>query len=228
MEEHILRGHLVIYVDGYKYHYKALTHFVEQDKKLFAVPDTLMPPPDHEVDSMQWWEEGWAIGDNPTNRPCSRVGTKPLKKFKDWDEAVSFAYARQRKYKKQQHTLVYVVKSAFNKEVGHVVRSTDEIAAIDAEIEKEAKEIEAEQQKRIDERNARCPELDLLKQHFGQLKAWMMAEFLHEYRTKGHDQVATTLSRATMYRYIRELKELGIEVPRDPSRAPAKQPSELE
>lgn len=228
MEELILRGHLVIYVDGYKYHYKGLTHFVEQDKKLFAVPDTLMPPPDHEVDSMQWWEEGWAIGDNPTNRPCSRFGIKRLKKFKNWDDAVSFVYARQRKYKKQKHTLVYVVKNAFNKEIGHVVRSTDEIAAIDAEINKEAKEIAVAQQKQIDERNARYPELDLLRQNFGSMKAWTMAEFLHEYRTKGRDHIAATVSRATMYRYIRELKVLGIEIPRAPLQEPAKHRSELE
>ncbi len=80
----------------------------------------------------------------------------------------------------------------------------------------------------IEEHRPEALKVDLLKQHFGQMKAWMMAEFLHEYRTKGRDHVETAISRGTMYRYIREFKELGIDVPRDTSRAPAKHLSELE
>ena len=64
MTEHLLHGYLVIYIDGYKYCYKGLTHFIEQDGKHYAIPDKLMPAPVKDIDSMKWWEEGWAVGEN--------------------------------------------------------------------------------------------------------------------------------------------------------------------
>lgn len=127
MDETAIRGHLVIFVDGYKYHYKGLTHLVEQDGKRFAVPDRLMPSETNEIGSMDWWHNGWAVGDNSRDRLCSRLGSKPLRKFLDFDEAVQFVFSRQRKFKAQQHVLVYVTKNLNGHEEKHIVHSLDDI-----------------------------------------------------------------------------------------------------
>lgn len=168
----LVHGHLVIFVDGYKYHYKGLSHFVEQDGKQYAVPDKLMPAYVEEIGMMNWWVEGWAIGENPTNRPCSRCGPKPLKKFHNYDEAVRFAYARQQKHKTQQHILVYVTKDVTGREQKEVVRSLDEIVTIDQKNDRDR----LDQAEANAKWKARLPELDLLRESFGQLKAWKMAE----------------------------------------------------
>lgn len=210
----LTHGHLVIFVDGYKYHYKGLTHFVEQDGKHYAVPDKLMPAYIEEVGMMDWWVEGWAIGDNPTNRPCSRCGSKPLKKFHDYDEAVRFAYARQQKNKLQQHVLVYVTKDATGREQREVVRSFDEIVAIDQRNDSERKAREEAQAEADARRKARLPELDLLRESFGYMKAWKMADLLAEIREKGRDSVMASMKKSSWYRFKKELKEIGIALPK--------------
>lgn len=213
MTETFLRGHLVIYVDGYKYHYAGLTHLIAQDGKHFAVPDQLMPAPVDEIASMNWWLEGWAVGDNQRDRLCKRTGSKALKKFFDFDEAVQFAYTRQQKCKKQQHVLVYVAKNAKDQEQRYVVRSADEIEAINARIDLEKQEIEIEKNRLVSETKIRFPELDLLTNKFGPSKGWRMSDFLFRVRATGREQILTTMSKSTMYRYISELEKAGVDVP---------------
>ena len=209
----LLNGHIVIFIDGYKYHFKGLTHLITQDGKNYAVPDRLMPAPLHDIDSMDWWTDGWAVGDNPTNRPCSRCGSKPLKKFYDYDEAVQFAYTRQQKNRKQQHVLVYVTNDALNRQQRFVVRSTDDITAIDAKNEAERREIEQEKARLAREREARYPELELLEKSFGRLKAWRYGDLLAEMREKGRDQVSASMPKSSWYRLVKQLREAGIELP---------------
>jgi len=211
--QRLLKGHLVIYVDGYKYHYRNMVHLISQDGKQYSVPDRLMPPPDEDIDSMAWWENGWAVGENSRDRLCARFGVKPLRKFFDYDEAVSFAYARQQKNKTQQHVLVYVTKGAHGKEERHVVRSLDEVVAIDAANAKEAADNEAARIRQEEERKARYPELGLLQQHYGQMKAWVMADRLAEAREKGSEHVMALMPKGSWYRFVRELRAIGIELP---------------
>lgn len=68
-----LRGHLVIFVDGYKMRYSGLFHVFSDGHRSVSVPDSLVPPPDHEVGSDEWWQDGWAVGDNARNRLCKRL-----------------------------------------------------------------------------------------------------------------------------------------------------------
>lgn len=205
-------GHLVIYVDGYKYHYRNMVHVFSQGGKQYSIPDCLMPANVDVIDSMDWCQEGWAVGDNSRDRLCARSGVKPLRKFFDYDEAVSFAYARQQKNKKQ-HVLVYVTKGAVGKEERHVVRSMDEIVAIDAANAKETAYIENKKAQRAKETKEHYPELELLRGKFKYMKAWEMACRLADLREKGGDAVMASMPKSTWYRFKRELEEVGITLP---------------
>jgi len=209
----MMRGYLVIYVDGYKYRYKNLVHVFTRSGETISVPDRLFPPEMHVIDSMKWWEEGWAVGDNSRDRLCGRDGQKQLKKFHDFDEAVRFAFARQRKNKSQQHILVYVNKDELGRVQKTVVHSKSDIAAVDAVVDKEAKELEIERGRLRIERERRYPELNLLEQKFGRMKAWRLADSLAELRERGYDHVRASMKRSSWYKFVRELREVGVEIP---------------
>lgn len=205
-----MRGYLVVYVGGYKYHYKALTHLIpkEQDET-WAIPDTLMPPPVCEVGSPEWWENAWAVGDNPRARLCKPSSGKPLLKFSDFDEAVNFVFRRQQKHKKQQHALVYILKDAFGKDRFSLVRSLDDIevlhAGLDAE-KREKSELKAAQAARLEEG---FPHLNELRVLFGDTKAMRLAHTIGEVRRRGVDAVRAEIPRASWYRFVREIKRAG-------------------
>ena len=205
----LLNGHLVIFVDGYKYHYKHMCHFLVSAGNTYSVPDTLMPASADEIGSMSWWEDGWAVGDNPRDRLCKRMGAKSLKKFYDFDEAVRFCYARQKKFKQQQCVLVYVYKNHMGREIQEAIRSLDEITAIDAKMEIERQEIKVLEAKRDAELNARYPEFEQLTQAFGHMKAYKISRQFAEAREMGVD----SMKKSTRYRLKKELKAVGIEFP---------------
>lgn len=210
-DDFILRGYLVIYVDGYKMKRKHMVHFLSDGDELISVPDRLLPPPNHEVGSMSWWEDGWVVGDNQRDRLCKRFGRKPFKKFYDFDQAVDFAYRRQQRFKSQQHILVYVTKTMQGKEREDVVRSTDDIEAIHVELDQERQEVEAYQSKRKAERDAEHPHLDRLREKFGFSKGWQLSEMLRQIRESGREIVFSTMPKSTWYRLKRELREIGLE-----------------
>ncbi len=213
MEEHSLRGYLVIFVDGYKYTYRNTVYFISHEGKNYEVPDRLMPAEVHEIGSMEWWTTGWAVGDNTRDKFCSRCGPKPLKRFFDFDEAVKYIEVRQRKAKRLQFVLVYVTKDRLGKDRRDVVRSSDDISRI---VNRNAKEVEGYQkwiaQQRA-ETKAIYPELELLQTHFGHMKALGLAVFLASMRKDGKDKVLSSMSKATFYRYRKELAAIGIELP---------------
>lgn len=168
-----------------------------------------MPPVVEEVGSMDWWHNGWAVGDNARDRLCLRRGLRPLRKFFDFDEAVRYAFARQRKYKTQQHVLVYVTKNALGIEKKHVVRSLDDIAEVNTKNDQEVKE-------RVDvdaRRRARLPEFDLLMESFSYMKAWQMAETLAKMRENGCKVVVASMKKSTWYRFKKDLEKIGIALP---------------
>ena len=182
----LLNGHLVIFVDGFKYHYKHLYHLWVSAGTTHSVPDTLMPADVNEIESMHWWMEGWAVGDNARDRLCKRVGSKSLKKFYDFDEAVRFCYARQKRHKQQQCVLVYVYRDATGHEMKQVIRLMDDILAIDAKTEVERQELKVMEAKRAADFNTKFPELEQLTQVFGEMKALRIAlQFAEARETEG-------------------------------------------
>ena len=211
MDEIILYGYLVIYVDGYKYNYKRKIHILKKGDLVISVPDRFVLPSLNEIDSMEWWQEGWAVGDNAYDRFCRRVGSKPLKKFYSYDEAVSYAFNRQKKNKKQQFVLVYVTKDGMSREQKNVIRSLDDIAAVNARNDEERQNIAIEKARLADEKKARYHELDQLKQKYGLMKSWKLADTLADLREKGLETVQASMSKSSWYRFVRELREAGIE-----------------
>lgn len=209
----LYHGHLVVFVDGYKYVDKYAVHHVVHEGKTYSIPDRLMPPEVHEIDTQDWWTTGWAVGDNACDRLCSRLGAKPLKKFYDFDEAVRFIEIRQRKAKRLQFVLVYLTKDRLGKDRRDVVRSSDDIRLINIrnanELANHANFI-AQQQA---ERRAKYPELEALEARFGYSKALALADFLASLREDGKDQVLSSMSKATFYRYRRKLAAVGIALP---------------
>ena len=102
-----------------------------------------------------------------------------------------------------------MTKDAQGKEKKEVVRSLDEIIAINQRIDRERQE-----RKDADARwEARHPELELLRESFGQFKAWKMSELLAQMREQGRDTVAATMKKSSWYRFTKELREIGIELP---------------
>lgn len=209
----LYHGYLVIFVDGYKYVDKYAVHLVSHEGTTYSIPDRLMSAEVHEIDTLDWWTTGWAVGDNARNRLCSRLGSKPLKKFYDFDEAVSFIEIRQRKSKRLQFILVYVTKDRWGKDRRDVVRSSDDIRLIDIRNAKDLADYANFIAQRQAERQAKYPELEALEARFGHLKALTLADFLASIREDGKDKVLSSMSTATFYRYRRKLAAVGIALP---------------
>lgn len=207
-----LRGYLVIYVDGYKMYDKYLVHAFSDGANTITVPDRLMPPPDYEVGSGDWWYDGWAVGDNARGRLCKRARIKPLRQFKHYDGAVGYMFARQRKHRDQRHTLVYVTTGLTGKEQCEVVRTLDDIAAIEAQI---ADEIAANEAAIAEQRAAtdvEFPYLRVLQEKHGRSKGWGLSYFLKDIREKGAEAVKASMATSTYYRQIKRLREAGVEI----------------
>lgn len=210
-----LRGHLVIFVDGYKMVRKHLTHVFAQEGGYIHVPDRLIPPPKHEVGSDEWWRDGWAVGDNSRDRLCMRFGPSPLKKFSYYDEAVDFAYRRQQKRKKEQHILVYVLKDWRGQERMSVVRSMDDVEAFEAVLDEEKRIQDEGMALRKADFAADHPHYETLKQHFGLSRSYSLSDLLLRIRKDGLATAKAATPKATFYRAIRDIKSCGI----DPEKA---------
>ena len=95
----------------------------------------------------------------------------------------------------------------------HEALSTADIAAIDSKNETERREIEQEKARLDREWKARYPEYELLKESYGLSKALKTAFLLADIREKGRDHVSASMPKSTWYRLVRELREVGIELP---------------
>lgn len=204
-------GHLVIYVDGCKVRQKNMVHFFPQnDGTTIGVPDRLLLPPRHEVGSDEWWHEGWAVGDNSRGRLCMRFGLKPLLKFKDYDEAVSYGYKRQQKFKKQQHVLVYVSTDWSGRARSAVVRGMDDIDAIEALLAEEKRV----QDEGIAQRRAEFaqdhPHFDQLREKFGMSRSYALSDLLLKIRCDGLEAVGASMPRSSFARALRDIESCGI------------------
>lgn len=209
-----LKGYLVIYVDGYKVYDKHLVHLMSDGETHISVPDRFVPPPDHEIGSMHWWMDGWAVGDNARGRLCSRKGSKPLRRFRDYDEAVTYVFARQKKHKTHQHVLVYVTAGVGGREQMEVVRSLDDIHAIDARVAAEIAENDAALAQRRAATDAEHPHLPALRAKYGPSTAWTLSDFAKNLREKGVEAVKASMPASSYYRQVKRLREVGVEVER--------------
>ncbi|NJD25616.1 MAG: hypothetical protein FIB06_09455 [Betaproteobacteria bacterium] len=208
-----LKGWLHIYIDGYKMKRRHMAHLIPQapGEPWLHVPDALMPPAKHEVAEGEWWHEGWAVGENSRDRLCMRFGPSKLRRWTNYDEAVAYIYARARRFKTQQHYLVYVRVDAQGVQSGAVVRGLDDVAAHDAKIDAEIAEFEALKEARRRELEERYPQREQLRQHFGPQRSLRLSDFLFELRTEGAASVQATMPKSTYLRTLRDLRAVGIE-----------------
>lgn len=207
----VLRGHLVIFVDGYKMVQKHLTHVFAQNGEHIHIPDRLVPPQKHEVGSDEWWREGWAVGNNDRGRLCLRFGPKPFKKFFNYDEAVDFGYLRQQKRKSEQHILVYVLKDWRGNERMSVVRSMDDVEAFEATLDEEKRIQDEGMALRKAEFAEEHPHYETLKQHFGLSRSYVLSDLLLKIRKEGLAAAKAATPKATFYRALRDIKSCGID-----------------
>lgn len=205
-----LRGYLIIYVDGYKYHSKSTVHLFSHKGKVVAVPDALLPPPKYEIGSEDWWEEGWAVGDNERGRLCKRWGTFKCRRFADYDEAVAVAYRRQQKFKGQQHTLVYVTRGIGDREKLFVVRSMDEIDAIEAQLAAEIADNERLLTEQRGRWNSEHPHIKVLQERYGRTVGWTLSDLLRDLKEKGEEEVKGSRPKSTLARHMKMLREAGV------------------
>lgn len=202
-----MRGYLIIYVDGYRMVSRNTVHIFSDGKVIRAIPEAKIPPPNHPVDSWEWWEDGWAVGDNDRGRLCKRFGSFKCKPFHDYDEAVAYMYRRQQRFKQQRHTLVYVTKGIRDTEKLFVVRSMDDIDAIEEKIAAEITEFQHEEAANQARRIQRLPHLEQLQALFGKSSGTALSELLGDIRENGLEAVKAKRSRSTLSRQIARLRE---------------------
>lgn len=150
-----------------------------------------------------FWQSdiGWLIGDNTRDRPCGRLDKARC--FKDFDEAVAFAFRKQQKQKKWRLQLLYEVDRYV-----HKVSSLDEILAIDAKLEADANEAELI---RKEWRDRDMPECAKLEEKYGYKLGMQLAVFLGTIRNHGIEAAKAEGSTSTFYRLKKLLKDAGIE-----------------
>lgn len=207
-----LKGYLIIYVDGYKTVSKYTTHFFREGDKALVVPDRLLAPPKYKIGSDEWWEDGWAVGDNSRGRLCKRFGAFKCMRFHDYDEAVAYISRRQPRFKAQQHVLVYVTKGVAGKERLYVVRSMDEIDDIEAKLVGDIVKSDAEFAQREADWNNLHPHLNALQERFGKSMGVALSYLLNDIRNNGLEAAKASRPKATFTRHLAKLKEVGIEV----------------
>lgn len=138
-----MRGHIEIFIDGYRPKRRDTAHLYFDSKTgtLTGGIDAETPPPFFEIGSEEWWEEGWAVGDNKSNVPCLRVCGADLKQFKSFEEATAFIVTRQKKHKDQRHVLIYVIEDEKGFGDKLVINSPDDIIAIDTKYRPRSKKV---------------------------------------------------------------------------------------
>lgn len=135
-----------------------------------------------------------------------------MRKFTDFDEAVSFIYRLRQKRKRlhEVYTLVYVTLGAYERDVSKVVFSLDDIYAFEAQIASEGTEVERLRGEYRAQSERDFPSLTQLTKAYGRNRATALSLFLRELRDQGTDVVKGDTPKATYYRNIKDLKALGL------------------
>ena len=176
-------GYLIIYVKNYVVReLKVLKH---------NYPDEY-PYSCHELG-------GWLVGDNDRGRYCSVTNPDKIRKFYDYDEAVSYIFDRKKKYKDQEFQLVYCVD-----QTEHQVSTLDEIIAIDAPVIKSLK-VNTDN---YSESHAKYD--NLLKLGITNRKAHAVQLTYHFIKTKGYEIAKNMANESTFRNHVMLLKKSGI------------------
>ena len=181
-------GDILIYVEGYRVEdWRCMPH---------NYPEDAFPFPEN---------SGWAVGDNPRDRYCSRLAVDKLRRFKDYDAAVAYIQAKRRKRKKERFQLIYQLGNSF-----HEVSMLDEIQAIDADATA-ANEVErayrAELKKEFEKD---FPGLDVLRKVATSRTAMAASDLLGKIRKQGIDEARKAYPKASFYRLMKLLREAGL------------------
>jgi len=207
-----MRGYLVIHVGGYKRNMNYMAHVFFDGSSTVSVPDRLVPAGIHPVGSPDWYEEGWAVGDNPRERFCKWGGASPMYRFKNYDEAVTYIQRLRQKRKRphEAYTLVYFLRGVGGAEFSRPVSFLDDIVDFEAELAEAISQEEKARALRRASYLAEYPEIDRLKGVFGSLKAHRLAELLKSLREDGGAKAKQEMSKGTFYRSVQELRNLGL------------------
>lgn len=207
-----LRGYLVIHVGGYKRVSNYTAHVYSDGDALVSFPDRMVPARIHPVGSTEWYEEGWAVGDNPRERFCKWGGPSPLYRFRDYEEAVVYIQRLRQKRKRphEQYSLVYFSRGVGGRECHRPVSSLDEIDEFEAELAKEVSKSNEAAAERRAVLNAEYPEMDRLRTAFGGAKALRLSLLLKSLRADGGVEARQEMTKATFYRGVRELRTMGL------------------
>lgn len=207
-----MRGYLVIHVAGFKRHSNYTVHLFSDGPSVVSVPDRLLLARLHPVGSGEWYEEGWAVGDNPRERFCKWGGASPMYRFHDYDEAVTYIQRlrQRRKRPHETYSLVY-----FTKGVGGAMRCKpvsffDDILVFEAEIEAEIKQNAQAQEDRKRALLEEYPEIDRLKAAYRGLKAYQLSELLKALRSGNTEAAKSGISKSTFYKNVKVLRTLGL------------------
>ena len=187
-KEPAFKGDVLIYVYGYSMHdWRCLEH--NHPSRSFPYPH----------------ESGWAVGNNPRDRYCSRVADDKIRRFKDFEEAVKYIFDKRQKRKNEHFQLAYELEKTV-----YEVSSLDEVLAIDKAIEDEKKSLE-DQRKMLRERAAReYPGLDVLRKRVSNTIAFRASELLKSIQDNGAEVAKSGFSKHSYYRYMKILREAGL------------------
>lgn len=200
-----LIGYLMIHVSGYKQISSGTSHMFSDGR---VISDRQMPVPGRTVDSMLWWEEGWAVGDNPRDRFCKWLGGAKIRRYTDFDEATAIVRHLEKTRKKphEAYTLVYGHTQSDGRERLWPVYTLDDIERIDSQLAIEL----ADAQKRLQALKAETPGIDELMKHYTPSRALILSMLLKSIKENGRDSVPEGMSRSTFYKQVRELKIVGL------------------
>jgi hypothetical protein len=204
-----MRGYLVIHVGGFKRISNYTFHVFSSGA---SVPDRLLPAEIHERGSTEWYEDGWAVGDNPRERFCKWEGASPMYRFHDYDEAVTYIQRlrQRRKRPHESYSLVYSTKGVGGITYYQPVSFLDDILAFEAEIDAEIKQNAQAQEERKRALLEEYPEIDRLKAVYRGLKAYQLSELLKALRGGDTETAKNGMSKSTFYKNVKELKNLGL------------------
>lgn len=207
-----MQGYLVIHVAGYKRNMDHMMHVLSSENGPIMIPDRFMEAELHPVGSMLWCEEGWAVGDNPRERFCKWNWVKSMRKFHDFDEAVTYVYRLRQKRKRphEKYTLVYFLKNHRGNEVFQPVSSMDDIERFEREVEAEANQYKLEIESRRKSMEEEYPEIELLRETFSSTKAFQLSQLLKTIRRDGKNKAIQDIPKSTYYRGIADLRKLGL------------------
>ena len=207
-----MRGYLVIHVAGFKRCSDYTTHLFSDGPSVVAVPDRLLPARLHPVGSGEWYEEGWAVGDNFRERFCKWGGASLMYRFYGYDEAVTYIQRlrQRRKRPHEAYSLVYFIKGVGGATRCKPVSFFDDIPVFDAEIEAEIKRNSQAQEDRKRALLEEYPEIDRLKAAYRGLKAYQLSELLKALRSGNTKAAKNGASKSTFYKNVKALKALGL------------------